>query len=575
MKNFEISGIFRNIANILEIKGDIIFKIRAYERAAQNIEGLTEDIEDYARQDRLREIPGIGVDLANKIKEFIDTGKIQAYEELKKTVPQGILELLLIPGVGPKTAKLLFDKLEIQNIQDLEKAIKGGKLENIPGIKEKTIENILKGIGIFKKSKERMPLAQAMQEAEQFVGSLRELAAVRNVTVAGSLRRRKETVRDIDILVISARPQEVMDMFVELEPVKEILSKGQTKASVRTKDDVQIDCRVVENKSFGAALLYFTGSKNFNIKLRQLAIKKGFKINEYGVFATGNGEKNQRYIGGKTEEEIFKLLGLAFIEPELREDNGEIELAQNNKLPDLIELEDIKGDLHAHSTWSDGNNTIEEMARVAKEKGYLYIAITDHSQSLKVARGLSLADLKKKKLQIDKLNNSLKGFRVLFGTEADIDSEGNIDYPDAVLEEFDVVVAAIHSGFKQSREKITKRLVKACANNHVHIVAHPTGRLWGMREPYEIDLNELFKAARQTNTQMEINAFSQRLDLNDLNCRHAKEMGVKLAINTDSHSTEQLDSMKFGISVGRRGWLRKEDVVNTLPLDEMLKTIRK
>ncbi len=575
MKNFEISGIFRNIANILEIKGDIIFKIRAYERAAQNIEGLTEDIEDYARQDRLREIPGIGVDLANKIKEFIDTGKIQTYEELKKTVPQGILELLLIPGVGPKTAKLLFDKLEIQNIQDLEKAIKGGKLENIPGIKEKTIENILKGIGIFKKSKERMPLAQAMQEAEQFVGSLRELAAARNVTVAGSLRRRKETVRDIDILVISARPQEVMDMFVKLEPVKEILSKGQTKASVRTKDGVQIDCRVVENKSFGAALLYFTGSKNFNIKLRQLAIKKGFKINEYGVFAKGNGEKNQRYIGGKTEEEIFKLLGLAFIEPELREDNGEIELAQNNKLPYLIELEDIKGDLHTHSTWSDGNNTIEEMVRAAKEKGYSYIAITDHSQSLKVARGLSVADLKEKRLQIDKLNKNLKGFRVLFGTEADIDSEGNIDYPDAVLEEFDVVVAAIHSGFKQSREKITQRLIKACANKYVHIVAHPTGRLWGTREPYEIDLNELFKAARQTNTQMEINAFSQRLDFNDLNCRHAKEMGVKLAINTDSHTIEQLDSMKFGISVGRRGWLGKEDVINTLPLDELLKTIRK
>lgn len=569
MRNFEIGRIFRDIANILEIKGDIIFKVRAYERAAQNIEGLTEDIEDYARQGRLREIPGIGVDLANKIKEFIDTGRIQAYEELKNSIPQGVLELLAIPGIGPKTAKLLFDKLKIENIQDLEKAIKEEKLKGIPGIKEKTIENILKGIEIFKKGKERIPLAQAMQAAEEFVEPLRKLAIAESVTVAGSLRRRKETIRDIDILVISARPQEVMDAFIKLAPVKEILSNGQTKASVRAMDGLQIDCRAVENASFGAALLYFTGSKNFNIKLRQLAIKKGFKINEYGVFM------DDKLIGGSIEEEVFKLLGLSYIEPELREDNGEIELAQNNKLPDLIELEDIKGDLHAHSTWSDGNNTIEEMALAAKEKGYSYIAITDHSQSLKVARGLSVEDLRKKRLQIDKLNKNLKDFRVLFGTETDIDSEGNIDYPDDVLKEFDVVAAAIHAGFKQSREKITRRLVKACANKYVHIIAHPTGRLWGTREAYDIDFNELFKAARQTNTNMEINSFSNRLDLNDLNSRHAKESGVKLAINTDSHSTEQLDSMKFGVSVGRRGWLGKEDVINTLPLDELLKTIRK
>ncbi len=575
MKNFEIGRIFRDIANILEIKGDIIFKIRAYERAAQNIEGLTEDIEDYLRQGRLREIPGIGVDLADKIKEFIDTGKIQAYVELKKTIPQGVLELLYIPGIGPKTAKLLFDKLEVQSITDLEKAIKEGKLKGIPGIKEKTIENILKGIEIIKKGRERMPLAQAIQAADEFIELLRKLAIAKSVTVAGSLRRQKETVRDVDILVISAFPQKIMDTFVKLVPVKEILSKGQTKASVRTKDGVQVDCRVVENKSFGAALLYFTGSKNFNIKLRQLAIKKGFKINEYGVFAKNSGEKNGRYVAGKDEEEIFKLLGLSYVEPELREDNGEIELAQNDKLPDLIELKDIQGDLHAHSTWSDGGNTIEEMAQAAKEKGYSYIAITDHSQSLKVARGLSVVDLKKKKLQIDTLNKSLKGFRVLFGTEVDIDSEGSIDYPDEVLKEFDVVVAAIHTGFKQSREKITKRLVKACANKYVHIIAHPTGRLWGTREPYEIDFNELFKAARQTNTCMEINSFFNRLDLNDLNSRHAKEAGVKLAINTDSHTIEHLDSMKLGVAVGRRGWLSKEDVINTLPRDELLKAIKK
>ncbi len=396
MKNFEIGRIFRDIADILEIKGDIIFKIRAYERAAQNIESLTEDIEDYARQGRLREIPGIGVDLADKIKEFIDTGKIQVYEELKKTIPQGVLELLSIPGIGPKTAKLLFDNLDVENIPDLEKAIKDGKLKGIAGIKEKTIENISKGIEIIKKGKERMPLAQAIQLAQEFIEPLRKLAIAKSVTVAGSLRRQKETVRDIDILVVSSFPQKIMDTFVKLAPVKEILSKGRTKASVRTSDGAQVDCRVVENKSFGAALLYFTGSKNFNIKLRQMAIKNGFKINEYGVFAKNSGEEKGRYLAGKDEKDIFKLLGLSYVEPELREDNGEIELARNNKLPDLIQVGDIKGDLHAHSTWSDGGNTIEQMAQAAKEKGYAYIAITDHSQSLKIAGGLSVADLKKR-----------------------------------------------------------------------------------------------------------------------------------------------------------------------------------
>lgn len=569
MKNLEVSNIFHEIAKILEIKGDNPFRIRAYEKAGQNIKGLTEDIEKFIKEDRLRDIPGIGKDLADKIKELVNTGRLKAYDDLKKTIPSGLLDLLNIPSIGPKTAKLLHQKLKIKNIADLEETIKKNKLAGIFGIKEKTIENILKGIELVKRHKERMPLWLAIQVADEFEGALKRLPEVKKIIAAGSLRRKKETVRDIDILVISAQPLKIMDAFVSISSVKEILAKGETKSSVRTRDDVQIDCRVVEAKSFGAALLYFTGSKNFNIKLRQLAIKKRLKLNEYGVF------RGNRFVGGNTEDEIFKILGMTYVEPELREDTGEIELAQENKLPQLIELKDLKGDLHVHSQWSDGGNTILEMVGAAIKIDYSYIAITDHSQSLKVAGGLSPADLKKKRQEITQINKNLKGFRVLYGTEVDIDSEGKIDYKDELLKEFDIVVAAIHTGFKQSKSQLTKRLVRACQNRYVHILAHPTGRLWGTRDAYEIDFGELLKVAKETNAQLELNAFPQRLDLNDLNSRRAEEMGVKLVLSTDAHTTEQLKTIELGISVARRGWLTSGDVINTLPADELLKAIKK
>ena len=583
MKNLEISTIFRDIAKILEIKGDNPFRIRAYERAAQNIEGLTEDIEGYIKEDRLTEIPGIGKDISEKIKEIVKTGKLKALADLKKTIPGGLLDLLNIPSVGPKTAKLLYEKLKIKNISDLEGVIRKNKLGGIFGIKEKTIENISKGIELLKRGRERMTLAQAVLVADEFVNTLKKLPTVKKISTAGSLRRQKETVRDIDILVISHKPKKVMQAFTSSPSVRDVLAEGQTKASVRTKEDIQVDCRVVEQKSFGAALLYFTGSKNFNIKLRQLAIKKGLKINEYGVFsatkrggfAKNYGERKNKFVAGKTEEEIFKLLGMPYIEPELREDNGEIELALKNKLPKLIELKDIKGDFHVHSTWSDGGNSIEEIVRACLKRGYSYAAITDHSQSLKVASGLSIAALEKKKQEIEKINKNLKGFRILYGTEVDIDSDGKLDYKDEILKEFDLVIAAIHTGFKQSKEQLTRRFIKACQNRYVHIIAHPTGRLWGTRDAYEIDLDELLKAANQTNTFLEINAFPQRLDLNDLNCHRAKEMGVKLALGTDAHTIEQLENMKLGISVARRGWLTGNDVINTLSVDELLKTLKK
>ncbi|MFA5156076.1 MAG: DNA polymerase/3'-5' exonuclease PolX [Candidatus Omnitrophota bacterium] len=569
MKNPEIAKVFRDIAAILEIKADNPFRIRAYERAAQNIENLPGDIADYAAGGKLRQIPGIGQDLADKINEFLKTGKIKFYSQLRKQVPLAILELLEIPGVGPKTAKLLHEQLQVKSLSGLEKAIRSKKLEGLPGIKQKSIENIVKGIAILKEGRQRMSLAVAKQVSDEFIRPLEKLPETENISAAGSLRRRKETVRDIDILVTSRKPEKIMGVFIKLPPVKDVLAHGLTKSAVRTKDGVQVDCRVVEARSFGAALVYFTGSKNFNIKLRKLAIKKGLKVNEYGVF------KKDKFICGGSEEEVFKALGMKFIEPELREDNGEVELALRGKLPELVSLGDIKGDLHAHSTWSDGGSSIEEMASACKKRGYSYVAITDHSQGLKIAGGLSPEDLIRKKRQIDKINQGLKGFRVLFGAEVDIDSQGNLDYPDGILKEFDIVVAAIHSGFKQSKEILTRRLVNACKNKYAHIIAHPTGRLWGSREAYDLDFNELFKAAAGTNTCMEINSFTQRLDLNDSNCRRAKEMGVKIAINTDAHSTDQLNAMELGISVARRGWLGKADVINTLSLPELLAAIKK
>ncbi len=576
MKNAEIANIFREIATILEIKGDNRFKIRAYERAAQNIEGLSEDIETYAASNSLRTIPGIGHDLEERIKEYLEKGKIKYYQTLKKSIPSGLLELLNIPSIGPKTTKLLYDELKIKNIASLEKAIKRNKLTGLPGIKEKTIENIKNGIELLKRGRERMPLYYAAQIANEFITQLQKLPETKKLSVAGSLRRCKETVRDIDILVISREPQTIMKAFVTAPLVKDVLAKGDTKASVRTGERIQVDCRVLDEKSFGAALVYFTGSKNFNIKLRQMAIKKGLKVNEYGIFsATKRGGRKEKFVCGRNEEEVFKTLGLEYIPPEIREDTGEIELAMHDKLPRLVEAADIKGDLHTHSSWSDGVNTIEEMAQEAKKIGYSYICITDHSQSLKIAGGLSISDLKKKRKEIDKINARFPNFRVLYGTEVDIASDGKIDYPDKILSEFDIVIAAIHTGFKQSRKQITKRLISACKNKYVNIISHPTGRLWGVRDSYEIEWNKFLKTARDTNTTLELNSFPQRLDLNDSACRRAKEAGIKIAINTDSHSTEHLSLIKFGISTARRAWITKGDVINTLTLEQLLRQIKK
>lgn len=567
MKNRLVAEIFKEIADILEIKGENRFRIRAYERAGRNIESLPDDVEILIKEDRLKDVDGIGKDLEEKIKEIASTGKLKYLEELKKGVPEGLIEMLNVPGIGPKTAKLLHEKLDIQDVVMLERMAAAGKIRELEGLGEKTEENILAGIELFKKSRDRLDLKIAMDVANGFVNKLKKLKEVKKISPAGSLRRSKESVRDIDILVSSSNPQDIMETFTTLPDVKSVIAKGSTKSSILTKDNIQVDVRVVDEASYGAALMYFTGSKEHNIKLRQLAIKNGLKLNEYGIF------KGEKRIAGKTEQDIYEALGVSYIEPELREDRGEIEAGIDNALPDLIEIKDIKGDLHMHSTWSDGGDSIEDMVVKSVELGYEYIAITDHSQGLKIAGGLNTHELDLKRKDIDRLNKKYKNIKILFGSEVNIDSEGNLDYPDDVLREMDIVIGAIHAGFKQSSSAITKRIIKACQDKYVSIIAHPTGRLWGSRDAYDVNFEEVFRAAKDTGTALEINSFPERLDLNDINSRAAKDAGVKIVINTDSHLAEHLSMIKFGVAVARRGWLEKKDVLNTASLSKLkLKT---
>jgi len=572
MENQDIAKVFREIAIILELKGDNPFRIRAYQKAAQNIESLPFSLKDPLREGRLEEIPGIGKDLAEKIKEIITTGKLRQHQTLKKSVPSGLIEMLSIPGLGPKTVKVIYEKLKISDIKSLEKAALAGRLKGLPGIKEKTEENILKGIALIKGGRERMPLYQALKVAESFVEALKKLKEVEKIEPAGSLRRRKETIKDIDILVVSSKPSKVMDNFVNLPNVKEVLAKGETKSSVISRQNIQVDLRVVENASFGSALMYFTGSKNFNISLRTYALKKNYKINEYGVFKI---EKNrEKRVAGETEEEIFKLFGMDYILPTLREDRGEIELALKGRLPKVVELKDIKGDLHVHSKYSDGAASLTELSCQAQEKGYKYLGVCDHSQSLKVAKGLDIKTLFKKIEEVRRLNKKFKDFYLLTGAEVDILSDGSLDYPDEVLKELDLVIAAIHTGFKQSKSQLTRRILSAIKNRYVHIIAHPTGRLFGVRDSYQIDLDEILSACSDYNVALEINAYPQRLDLNDINCKKAKEKKVKLAIGTDAHIIEQLSAVELGVWIAQRGWLEKEDLLNSLDLQRLLKWLR-
>jgi len=571
MKNPEIAKVFSNIASILKIKDENKFKIRAYERVADTIENFPIELETISKAGQLNEIPGVGEAIAKKIEELVETGKMEYYENLKKSIPSGVLELLDVSEIGPKKAKLFYEELGIDNINKLEKAALEHRLQILPGMGRKAEENILRGIQLYNKRNKRSLLSEAMPIAEEIVAKLKSLNEVDRINTAGSLRRKKETIGDIDILVSSKNPEKVMKKFIRLSQVKEILAEGLTKSSILTENDIQVDLRVVEKESFGAALQYFTGSKLHNVHLREMAVKKGLKINEYGVFRTADNKK----IAGKDEKEIYQKLGLQYILPELRENRGEFEAARGNKLPELVNLNDIKGDLHVHTTDSDGHNTIEEILEEALKKGYQYIAITDHSQSLHFAGGLNEERLEEQIVRIERINQKLDDLVILKGIEVDIKSDGSLDLPDSILNKLDIVIAAIHSGFKQEKSQLMKRLIKAMENPYVNIIAHPTGRIIGYREPYSIDMQEFIKIAAKTNTILEINASPERMDLNDIYVKTAKDNGVFLSIGTDAHRVDTLDNMTYGISIARRGWAEKKNIVNTFSLSKLRKFIKK
>ena len=556
----------------MRFKGENVFKIKAYYKAADHLSALGEDVAVMQQEGRLEEVPGIGKTLREKIGEYLETGKLNAYQKLTKEMPETLLDIVAVPSVGPKKAKLFYDELSIKNVDQLRKAINKGKLEDLPGIRQKTIENIEKGIEVFQSGQERMNIGTADRAAQAFVEDLKKLKDVRKIEVAGSLRRSRETIRDIDILVVASNAQKVMEAFVGFKDVKKINAHGETKSSILTHQNIQVDLRIVDADQFGAALLYFTGSKNFNVKLRQIAQKQKKKVNEYGIFSISG--KKEKCLASKTEKACFEALDLPYMAPELREDIGEKDLWSGKKLLRLIEQKDIQGEFHVHSTYSDGKNTILEMAQKAQSLGYTYLAISDHSYGLRVARGVSIADLKKKRKEIDKLNQKLKNFQILLGSELEIDGDGHLDYNADVRSMLDICIAAIHTGHDQSSDKLTKRIIKAIQNKDTHIIAHPMGVHLGKRKAYDVNFKDICQAAIDHNVFLEINAFPIRLDLDSSNAYFAKSKGVQFVINTDAHRAEHMDYMKYGIGVARRSWLTKKDVLNTRSLKDMQKCLK-
>ncbi|MEW6082701.1 MAG: DNA polymerase/3'-5' exonuclease PolX [Bacillota bacterium] len=564
MKNLEVARAFLEIAGLLEVLGGDPFRIRAYRRAARSVETHQGDLEEMASQGRLQEIPGVGKALSSKIQEVLESGTCRYLEELREKVPVEVLQMMRIPGVGAKTAALIYREMGIVGLDELETAARARKLRDIPGLGEKKEEAIIKGIEALRRHGERVLLGIALPVAEAMAGYLRSLPQAVDARVAGSLRRMKESVKDIDLVVSSWDPLALMEGFVSMPGVKGVIRKGKTESTVATSVG-NVDLRVVEPGQFPAALHHFTGSKEHNARLRGIARKAGLGINEYGVFRE-DGEA----LGIWTEGGIYHALGMAYVPPELREDLGEVEAALDGHLPQLVGLEDIKGDLHIHSTWSDGVATIGEMAEAARARGYQYLAISDHTSSLKIAGGLDEEGLREQAREIDGINEHMDSFRVLRGTEVDILASGRLDLSDAVLEDLDIVVASIHQGFSQPREVLTERLEGALKNPHVDIIGHPTGRLIGRREPYPVDLERVLDLASRTGTALEINACPDRLDLKDEHARKAASQGVRIAINTDAHDASALPDMRYGVGVARRAWLKPADILNTLDLEDLL-----
>lgn len=567
MVNAELVKRFEQIADLLEIKGEDRFRINSYRRAARAIDDLTEDVAALAERDELQNIPGIGKSTAERIHQFLSEGRISLHEELLASLPAGLLKVMSIPGLGPKKVGSLYHELGVGSIEELQAAIAAGKVEQLSGFGAKSVAKIQEGIEFLARSAGRTPLGVGYAIAESLRGRVAALPGVKRVIPAGSLRRGKETLGDIDLLCEADDGQAVIDAFTKLPEVSGVRASGDTKGSILVASpeggEIQVDLRVLPAESFGAALQYFTGSKEHNVRLRELAIKKGYKLNEYGLF------KGERLIAGKEEAEIYAKLGLPFIPPELREDRGELE----RELPKLIELADIRGDLHMHTTASDGRCGIEEMAKAAKEHGYSYIAITEHSRSSAIAGGLSIEDLKKHIKRIRAADGKVEGITLLAGIECDILSDGTLDYPDELLAQLDWVVASIHAAQGQDQAKVTARTIAAMENPYVNLIGHPSGRLLGRRDAMDLDWEAVFKAAARTGTALEVSASWQRLDLKDVHVRQAIEAGCRVCIDTDAHDTDQLDQLMLGIVTARRGWATAEDVVNTWPLAKLKKWI--
>ena len=564
MSNEKIAQILYEIADLLELKG-VEFKPRAYRRAARSIEELDKDIVELSKDGKLLEIPGVGQAIAKKVVEIVQSGDLNYLKQLREEFPAGLLQIMEVPEIGPKTTMRLYKDLRITSLHELKKAAEEHKVRELEGFGERSEETILKGIRLLEQRSGRMLLGYAYFYAKDIIDYLISTGGYRLISVAGSLRRMRETIGDVDILVGSDEPGKVMDAFTSNPKVSEVLAKGETKSSIRLKDGIQVDIRVVATESYGAALQYFTGSKEHNIALRSYAIDKGLKINEYGVFKKDTDER----VASKTEEEVYASLGMETMPPEIRENRGEIKAAIDHKLPSLIELGDIKGDLHVHSTMSDGSATVEEIALEARRMGYEYVGIADHSESLKVARGVSREDLVKNIDAVRKISERIEGIGVLIGAEVEIRGDGSLDYPDNLLSDLDFVVGAVHSGFRMGEKEMTNRIVTAMSNEYLTILAHPTGRVIEQREPFQVDLDTIMDTALENQVFLEVNALPERLDLNDLNCRRAKERGATLCIGTDAHSIPQLSYMIFGVATGRRGWLETNDVVNTLSLKKL------
>jgi DNA polymerase (family X) len=566
--NDEVEALLQEYADLLSISGGDAFRVRTYEKAARSVGGHHADI---AKLDRkgLQGIPNVGKSIAEKIQEYFDKGSISALEELRAQVPAGVRQLTSIPNLGPKKAWMLYHDLHIASVEELADAIHEGRLKGLKGFGEKTEENILRGIDLMQQSGTRVLLSVAMDLAEEIVAELSTVRSFRKGGYAGSLRRMAESIGDIDILVASAKPEPVMDAFTGLSYVERVMARGETKTSIRTTKGLQVDLRVVPPNCWGAALQYFTGSKAHNIRTREIAVRKGLKLSEYGLFEAKSGE----LIVAETEEEVYERLGLPWIPPTLREDRGEIEAALHGELPTLVELKDLRGDLHTHTNLTDGLSTLEQMIAAARERKYAYYAVTDHAPNLYMQRMTDDKMLKQRE-QLKALEKQGK-MVLLHGSELNIDAEGGVDWGPDFLEGFDLCVASVHTEFNQSKDEMTRRIVQACENPYVNVIGHPTGRKIGQRPPIEFDMDEVFTAAARTGTALEVNSYPDRLDLRDEHIMWARRHGVKFAVDTDAHSTVHLPFMRYGVGTAQRGWLTKDDVINAWPLAKLRTFLRK